>query len=37
MAKIQMKTPLDLKVRLNYTDLSQVPGYEGPPATQQAQ
>ena len=26
-----------LKVRLNYTDLSQVPGYEGPPATQQAQ
>ena len=26
-----------LKVRLNYTNLSQVPGYEGPPATQQAQ
>ena len=26
-----------LRVRLNYTDLSQVPGYEGPPATQQAQ
>ena len=26
-----------LKVRLNYTGLSQVPGYEGPPATQQAQ
>ena len=26
-----------LKVRLNYTDLSQVPGYEGPAVTRQAQ